>query len=60
MRKPDAVAAGLELFDQVRKTIPTTTSGSVYAATKSWVVKGIVVGRPTDEGTIGWHPARSA
>jgi hypothetical protein len=49
----------LEIFDAIRQKIPTTTSGSVYQAIKSWVKKRVVEGKQTDEGTIGWHP-RSA
>ncbi|MBZ5677117.1 MAG: hypothetical protein LAP61_22970 [Acidobacteriia bacterium] len=45
----------LELYDSISARL-STTSGSVYAATKSWVAKGLVEGKPTDEGTIGWHP----
>lgn len=50
----------LEIFDVIRHKIPTTTSGSVYQAIKSWVKKELVTGQQTDEGTMGWHPVRSA
>jgi hypothetical protein len=46
----------LEIFDVIRHKVPTTTSGSVYQAIKSWVKKDLVKGQQTDEGTMGWHP----
>lgn len=49
----------LEIFEIIQKKIPTTTSGSVYQAIKSWVAKGAVDGRTTDAGPKGWYPVRS-
>jgi hypothetical protein len=49
----------ITLFDQIRKTIPSTTIGSVYQSCKALVRKGLVKGQPSEVGT-GWHPARSA
>ena len=50
----------LELFDAIRQKITTTSSGSVYQCAKGLVRDGLVKGQQTDEGTIGWHPARMA
>ena len=46
----------LELFEVIRQKVPTTTSGSVYQSAKALVRDGLVKGKQTDEGTIGWHP----
>lgn len=48
----------LEIFDVIRRKIPTTTSGSVYQSIKALVRNRLVDGQQTDEGTKGWHPAR--
>jgi hypothetical protein len=50
----------IDLFEVIRKTIPSTSSGSVYQCVKRLVRQGFVEGRPDEIGRMAWHPVRTA